>query len=74
MKSEKLKLMKLKLNGKVTEFQDVTTVTDLLHSLRIEPRGVAVEVNLEIIRKHDYDKQLLQDGDAVEIVNFVGGG
>jgi sulfur carrier protein len=74
MKNEKLKVMKLKLNGTVTEFQDITTVADLLNNLRIEPRGVAVEVNLEIIRKHDYNKQHLRDGDAVEIVNFVGGG
>ncbi|MCD8052178.1 MAG: sulfur carrier protein ThiS [Clostridiales bacterium] len=35
---------------------------------------VAVERNLEIIPKSNYETELLQDGDTVEIVQFVGGG
>ncbi|MEK7237979.1 MAG: sulfur carrier protein ThiS, partial [Nitrospirota bacterium] len=34
----------------------------------------AVEVNLKIIKKQDYQEQILKDGDSIEIVNFVGGG
>jgi sulfur carrier protein len=66
--------MKLKLNGDMSEFQNGTTVAGLLESLRIEPVRVAVEVNLEIIKKQDYQKYVLKEGDSVEIVNFVGGG
>jgi len=66
--------MKLKLNGTVSEFQEGTTVAGLLKNLQIEPARVAVEVNLEIIKKQDYQKYVLKNGDSIEIVNFVGGG
>jgi thiamine biosynthesis protein ThiS len=66
--------MKLTLNGNISEFQNVTTVADLLQNLQIEPLRVAVEVNLEIIKKPDYGKCRLKEGDSIEIVNFVGGG
>jgi sulfur carrier protein len=66
--------MKLILNGDTSEFQGVSTVAELLKSLKIEPLRVAVEVNLAIIKKPDYERHVLNDGDAVEIVNFVGGG
>ncbi len=67
--------MKIKLNGTVSEFQqEDTTVAELLRNLQIEPARVAVEVNLEIIKKQDYQKHVLKDGDSIEIVNFVGGG
>ncbi|MCD7829622.1 MAG: sulfur carrier protein ThiS, partial [Clostridiales bacterium] len=35
---------------------------------------IVVERNLEIIPKANYETELLQDGDTVEIVQFVGGG
>lgn len=66
--------MKLKLNGALSEFQDGTTVAGLLKNLQIEPARVAVEVNLEIVKKKDFHKRMLKEGDSVEIVNFVGGG
>ncbi len=66
--------MKLKLNGTLSEIQDGITVTGLLRSLQIKPERVAVELNLKIVKKQDYQAQALKDGDSVEIVNFVGGG
>ncbi len=66
--------MKLLLNGSETEIDDTLTVAGLLRKLNIEQAGVAVEVNLAIVKKSDYEKHVLNDGDAVEIVNFVGGG
>ncbi len=35
---------------------------------------IAVERNGSIVKRSDYDKPVLQDGDTVEIVQFVGGG
>ena len=35
---------------------------------------IAVERNGPIVKRSDYDKTVLQDGDTVEIVQFVGGG
>ncbi|MBI4653748.1 MAG: sulfur carrier protein ThiS [Nitrospirae bacterium] len=66
--------MKIKLNGTPSEVQEDTTLSGLLDSLKIKPQGVAVEVNLNIIKKCDYPAYKLKDGDTVEIVNFVGGG
>lgn len=66
--------MKLILNGTETELMDGLTVTGLLEALKIDPGRVAVEVNLKIVRKCDYEKHTLNDRDSVEIVNFVGGG
>lgn len=66
--------MKLKLNGTFSEHRGEETVTGLLEDLKISPERVAVEVNLEIVRKRDYSSHVLKEGDSVEIVNFVGGG
>ncbi len=66
--------MTLTLNGEQTEIQDDLTVGGLLSHLDIEPARVAVEVNLDIIKKSDFSTRVLKDGDKVEIVNFVGGG
>ncbi len=66
--------MKLKLNGTESEIQEGISVAELLKNLKIEPVLVAVEVNLEIIKKPDYQRYVLKDGDSIEIVNFIGGG
>ena len=66
--------MRLKVNGETVENLKAATVGELLDALRIERGKVAVEVNMLVIRKQDYADFLLNDGDTVEIVNFVGGG
>jgi sulfur carrier protein len=50
------------------------TVNDLLASLQIDPRRVAVELNLVVLKRDAFASTTIHDGDAVEIVNFVGGG
>ncbi|OHE54974.1 MAG: thiamine biosynthesis protein ThiS [Thermodesulfovibrio sp. RBG_19FT_COMBO_41_18] len=66
--------MRLIVNGEIFETSNAGTIMELLNELRIEPGQVAVEVNLSIIKKADYSTFRLNDGDKVEIVNFVGGG
>ncbi len=65
--------VKLRLNGESYE-TECRTVGELLNRLGITPGRVAVEVNMQVIRKADIDTTPLSDGDAVEVVNFVGGG
>jgi sulfur carrier protein len=67
-------IMKLKINGTETDIQDDLTVSKFLESLKIDSARVAVEVNMNIVKKCHYLEYVLKDGDAVEIVNFVGGG
>jgi thiamine biosynthesis protein ThiS len=66
--------MRLTVNGEKKDTVKTTTVMDLLQEMEIDPGRVAVEVNQTVIKKSDYKKTGLRDGDAVEIVNFVGGG
>ncbi|MEA5115843.1 MAG: sulfur carrier protein ThiS [Geobacteraceae bacterium] len=65
--------MDIMLNG---ESRSVAcrTVTELLELLGIDPRRVAVELNMEILPKADYGTRALSNGDRIEIVHFVGGG
>lgn len=62
------------LNGDRREFEAPLTVAGLAERLGLDPRKVAVERNLEIVPKSRFAETLLADGDAIEIVHFVGGG
>ena len=66
--------MRLTINGEVSDTIRAATVQELLNELKIVPARVAVEVNLKVVRKAEYETYRLRDGDTVEIVNFVGGG
>lgn len=66
--------MNILLNGDFVETAEGSTVELLLLQLDISRERVAVELNADIIPKADYEKQLLCDGDRIEIVHFVGGG
>ncbi|MEM6626898.1 MAG: sulfur carrier protein ThiS [Pseudomonadota bacterium] len=67
-------MMDLVLNGEATHASEGATVADLLASLGVPEKGVAVERNLEIVPKSAFSKTHLQSGDRLEIIQFVGGG
>ena len=50
------------------------SLTQLLAQLEIDPRQVAIEHNLLIVKRAVYDLTIINEGDEVEIVKFVGGG
>ena len=66
--------MTITLNGDPFDLSGPLTVTELLASLEIDARRVAVEYNLVVLKRAAFDATLLSEGDNVEIVNFVGGG
>jgi sulfur carrier protein len=66
--------MQIVLNGDSFETAGGSTIDALLQQLGISRERVAVELNAAIVPKGDYEKQLLSDGDKIEIVHFVGGG
>ena len=66
--------MTIRLNGDAFELSGPMTISALLAQLDIEPRRVAVEHNLAIIKRVRYETTTINEGDTVEIVNFVGGG
>ena len=66
--------MVITLNGESYELDQPVTVSALLDRLDIDPRRVAIEHNLEIIRRRTLETVVINDGDRLEIVNAVGGG
>jgi thiamine biosynthesis protein ThiS len=66
--------VQITLNGERFELDQPLSVTALLARLEIDPRRVAVEHNLEIIKRQRFPDVVVNEGDSVEIVNFVGGG
>jgi len=62
------------LNGEPHALADGTTLAALLAQLDIDPRRVAVERNFLVIKRDDYARTTMAEGDQIEIVNFVGGG
>ena len=66
--------MTISLNGDTHEIAGPITISALLDALGIDPRRVAVEHNLRIVKRDQYADTVIAAGDEVEIVNFVGGG
>jgi thiamine biosynthesis protein ThiS len=66
--------MRINLNGEPHDLAGPMSVTELLESLEIDSRRVAVELNITVVKRAAFDTTIVRDGDQVEIVNFVGGG
>jgi thiamine biosynthesis protein ThiS len=66
--------MTLYLNGEKREFPDGLTVAALVAQLGMKPDRVAVELNLEIVPRTQWDATALKHDDKLEVVHFVGGG
>jgi thiamine biosynthesis protein ThiS len=62
------------VNGENRSVPAPATAADLLRHLGLDPRTVVVELNRRIIRRPQLADAVLADGDAVELVHFVGGG
>jgi thiamine biosynthesis protein ThiS len=66
--------MKIRVNGEEKEIEDGLTVSRLLEELQIRPGRVVVELNRDIVSREAHGSTWLKEGDALEIVHFVGGG
>ncbi|HKC03907.1 MAG TPA: sulfur carrier protein ThiS [Sphingomicrobium sp.] len=64
----------ISVNGEERRIAGGLNVAEMLGELGLEPRKVAVERNLEIVPRSILGEVLVEDGDAYEIVHFVGGG
>ena len=67
-------MLRISVNGTPREVPAPATLADLLTHLALDPRQVVVELNREIVRRARLAEVTLADGDAVELVHFVGGG
>ena len=66
--------MQVVVNGEQRDLPDAISVSDLLQSLSLEPRRVAVELNKQIVPRARYIETRLGENDDLEIVTLVGGG
>jgi thiamine biosynthesis protein ThiS len=66
--------LEIKVNGEPRRLPGPATAADLLRHLGLDPRTVVVELNRQIIRRPRLADTALANGDAVELVHFVGGG
>ena len=64
----------IQVNGEYRGVSDGQTVAALLHELDIRVDRVAVELNLEILDRDDFDSRGLREGDRLEILSFIGAG
>ncbi len=66
--------MNIQINGEHKEIADGLSVARLLEELQIRPGRVVVELNRGILTREAHEGTFLKEGDAIEIVHFVGGG
>jgi sulfur carrier protein len=65
--------MKITVNGEEQRIEP-KTVLGYIVEIGVDPRAVAVELNMDILEKGEYATTMLKEGDSMEIVHFVGGG
>lgn len=66
--------MTFTLNGETRPLPPGLTLSALIAAEGLDPRGLAIERNRAIAPRGTWDATVLQDGDALELVQFVGGG
>ena len=66
--------MLITVNGEKKETPGGLTIAGLLQFLKVQPERVAVELNLDIVKKDRYSTTPVKEGDSVEIVSFMAGG
>jgi thiamine biosynthesis protein ThiS len=62
------------INGETRRVPGPGSLLQLLEHLGLDPRTVVVELNREIVRRPRLGETGVADGDAIELVHFVGGG
>ena len=66
--------IQIQVNGQPRACRAGATVGELLRELDITSERVAVELNLEILDRKEFDHRGIRDGDRLEILSFIGGG
>lgn len=62
----------IKVNDKQMDFNG--TLAELIVNLSLNADTCAILVNGDIVKKENWNKTYLKEGDYVEVVSFVGGG
>ena len=66
--------MQITVNGETRTYTNPLTLLGLLEVLGVNPKSVVVERNLRIVDRSQVESEMIEDGDNIEIIRFVGGG
>jgi len=66
--------MRVTVNGETKEFRDGSSLQQIMQRLGIEEKVMAAAVNMEVVKKREWEKFSPKDGDKIELLHFVGGG
>ncbi len=66
--------MQIVLNGSLHQLGEPISVAELVASLNLSEKAVAVAVNRQIIPRPDWNEHRLQPRDQVDVVRAIGGG
>ncbi|MFT4975523.1 MAG: sulfur carrier protein [Myxococcota bacterium] len=66
--------MQITLNGQPRDLPEQASIADLLTALEVDPIGVAVALNLQVVPRGEHAGRLLVAGDRIDIIRAVGGG
>lgn len=66
--------MTLIVNGETREFDNSSTLQDIITNLQIENKVMAAAVNMNIVKKEDWSNFIPKEDDKIELLQFVGGG
>ncbi len=67
--------MNFRVNGEDFSTDKELTILEFIEKeKRLDTKGIVIEYNGKVLKKEEWDKTYLKDGDNLEIVSFVGGG
>jgi sulfur carrier protein len=66
--------MTLIINGEIKEFQDDFSLQNIITDLQIENKVMAAAVNMNIVKKDNWNTFIPKNDDKIELLQFVGGG
>ncbi len=66
--------MQITVNGEKKNVKQNITISDLIDILGIKVKVMAAAVNMEIVKKEEWNIHVLQQDDRIELLHFVGGG
>ena len=66
--------MNITLNGKEKDIAENTSVGNLVNELKLKDTPIVAEISGKIIKPENYDSTILEEGNIVELIRFVGGG
>ncbi len=66
--------MKIIINGREKKIETPANLKAFIEGFCRNPAHVIAELNGSVVKNQEWDKRGLQEGDRLDLVNFVGGG